>query len=170
LEAEAREWILQQADDAIYARRNAAVEHERAIKENELNTEIAVEQKKRQIRETQMEAEKAVQQKQRELSEAEMQTRIALEEQKRTLVGLSMANAKDEADGRAYALTAAMRALQGVDPRIVEALAGMSMDPGQLIAQAFREIAQGAEKVGQLNVSPELLTELLGRLPNTRRG
>jgi hypothetical protein len=33
------------------------VEQERAIKENELNTEIAVENKKRQIRETQMEAD-----------------------------------------------------------------------------------------------------------------
>jgi len=163
LEAEAREAVLRQADDAIYARRNAAVEHERAIKENELNTEIAVEQKKRQIRETQMEAEKAVQQKQRELSEAQMQTRIVLEEQNRVLVGLSVANAREEADARAYALTAAMHALEGVDPRVVQALASMGMDPGQLIAQAFRELAQGAEKVGQLNVSPELLSELLGR-------
>ncbi|MFM8333570.1 MAG: SPFH domain-containing protein, partial [Candidatus Methylumidiphilus sp.] len=43
LEAEAREQILKEADDAIYARRNAAVEQERVIKENELNTAIAVE-------------------------------------------------------------------------------------------------------------------------------
>ena len=41
------------SDEAIYARRNAAVEQERRIKESELNTEIAVEEKKRQIRETQ---------------------------------------------------------------------------------------------------------------------
>jgi hypothetical protein len=163
LEAEAREAILRQADEAIYARRNAAVEQERAIKENELNTEIAVEQKKRQIRETQMEAEKAVQQKQRELSEAQMQTRIALEQQNQTFVGLAAGNARTDADARAYALSAAMRALEGVDPRVVQALAGMGMDPGQLIAQAFRDLAQGAEKVGQLNVTPELLGELLQR-------
>jgi hypothetical protein len=161
LEAEAREAILRQADDAIYARRNAAVEHERAIKENELDTEIAVENKKRQIRETQMEAEKAIQQKQRELREGEMQTRIALEEQNKVLVGLAAANAREEADAKAYALTAAMRALEGVDPRVIQALAGMGMDPAQLIAQAFRELAQGAERVGQLNVSPDLLSQLL---------
>src|SRR5262249_25955576 len=49
LEAEIREEPLKGADEAIYARRNAAVEQERAIKENELNTEIAVENKRRQI-------------------------------------------------------------------------------------------------------------------------
>ena len=56
LEAGAREQLLKEADEAIYARRNSAVEQERAIKENEMNTEIAVETKKRQIRETQMDA------------------------------------------------------------------------------------------------------------------
>ena len=49
------------ADDAVYARRNSAVEQERAIKQSELDTEIAVEQKKRAIRETQMDAEASVQ-------------------------------------------------------------------------------------------------------------
>ena len=41
LEAETRENILREADDAVYKRRNAAVEQERKIKENELNTQIA---------------------------------------------------------------------------------------------------------------------------------
>jgi len=49
LEAEVREQILKRADDAVYVRRNAAIEQERAVKENELNTEIAVETKKRQF-------------------------------------------------------------------------------------------------------------------------
>lgn len=44
------------ADEAIDDRRNAAVEQERAIKENELNTEAAVEHKKRVIREAANEA------------------------------------------------------------------------------------------------------------------
>ncbi|MGH7990523.1 MAG: SPFH domain-containing protein, partial [Limisphaerales bacterium] len=40
LEAETREQLLKKADEATYARRNSAVEQERKIKENELNTEI----------------------------------------------------------------------------------------------------------------------------------
>ncbi len=163
LEAEAREAILRESDEAIYARRNAAVEHERAIKENELNTEIAVENKKRQIRETQMEAEKAVQQKERDLHEAEMEAKIALEERNKTLVTLAAENSRQEADAKAYGLSAAMKAMAGVEPKTLQALASVGMDPGQLIALAFRELAEGAEKIGQLNVSPELLRELLAR-------
>lgn len=47
LEAEYRETLLRKADEAISARRAAAVEEERKIKENELNTEIALEEKRR---------------------------------------------------------------------------------------------------------------------------
>src|SRR5437879_12826957 len=60
LEAEAREALQRRSDEAIYARRNAAVEQERLIKESELNTEIAVEGKQREIRETRMAADIAV--------------------------------------------------------------------------------------------------------------
>jgi regulator of protease activity HflC (stomatin/prohibitin superfamily) len=163
LEAEAREQILREADEAIYARRNAAVEQERAIKENELNTEIAVENKKRQIKETQMEAEKSVEQKKHEIREAEMAAKIALEKKNTDLVALSTANAREEADTKAYAIAALMKALSQTDPKTLQALTSIGMDPGQLIALAFKELAESAEKIGQLNVSPELLRELLSR-------
>jgi regulator of protease activity HflC (stomatin/prohibitin superfamily) len=163
LEAEAREKILREADGAIYARRNAAVEQERAIKENELNTDIAVELKKRQIKETQMEAEKSVRQKEREIREAEMTAKIALEEKNKELVALSTENARAEADAKAYALTVAMRAISEADSKTVQALASMGMDSGRLVALAFKELAEGAGKIGQLNISPDLLRELLSR-------
>lgn len=163
LEAEAREQVLRQADEAVYARRNAAVEQERNIKENELNTEIAIENKKRQIRETQMEAEKSVQQKKREIREAEMAASIAIEEKNRELVALATGNARQEADAKAYAVAALMKSLSEADPKTIQALASVRMEPAQLVALAFKELAEGAEKIGHLNVSPELLRELLGR-------
>src|SRR2546427_9400926 len=46
--------------------------------------------------------------------------------------------------------------------RIVQSLAAVGMQPGQLIAQAFGGIAEKAERIGQLNVSPELLQSLMG--------
>lgn len=161
LEAEAREMVLRQADEAVYARRNSAVEQERAIKENELNTEIAVEHKKRQIKETQMDAEKAVQIKRHELREAETRAQIAIEQQNTDLVALTTANAKEEADAKAYAISATMKALSQADPRIIQALTSANMEPGQLVALAFREIAENAEKIGHLNISPDLLRELM---------
>jgi len=165
LEAEVREQILREADDAVYTRRNAAVEQERAIKENELNTEIAVENKKRQIRETQMDAEKSVQKKARELSEAKMSAKIALEEKNRELVSLASENAKQESDAKAYGISALMGALSKTDPKTLQALASVGMDPGQLVASAFKELAENADKIGQLNISPDLLRELMAKGP-----
>jgi hypothetical protein len=165
LEAEAREQILREADEAIYARRNAAVEQERAIKENELNTEIAVEIKKRQIREAQMEAEKSVQQKKRELMEAEMSAKIALESENKKLVALATENTKQEAEAKAYGISVVMKAVAETDPKVLEALASVGMDPSQLVALAFKQLAESADKIGQLNITPDLLRELMARKP-----
>jgi hypothetical protein len=163
LEAEAREQILREADDAVYVRRNAALAQERALKENEFNTEIAIENKKRQVKETQMEAEKSVQQKRRELQEAEITTKIAIEEKNKELVLLAAANEREEADAKAYSLSAVVKALAQTDPKIIQALTSVNMEPRQLVALAFKEIAESTDKIGQLNISPELLRELLAR-------
>ena len=163
LEAETREQLLKEADEAIFRRRNAAVETERAIKENELNTENAVELKKRQIRETKMDAERAIQEKQHLLREAEMAASVSLEQKKKELVELTALNARAESDARAYGIEATMKALGNGDARILQALANAGMKPEQLIAVAFQEIAGKADKIGQLNISPDLLRELVGK-------
>src|SRR6266850_2815296 len=165
LEAETREKLFREADEAIYARRNSAVEQERAIKENELNTEIAVENKKRQIRETQMEANRAVQEKESLLKKEALEANIGLEDRRKSLVALAAENAKAEADARAYGVSSTMKALSTADARILQALASTSMKPEQLIAFAFQELAGKAEKIGQLNISPDLLRELMTSQP-----
>jgi regulator of protease activity HflC (stomatin/prohibitin superfamily) len=161
LEAEVREQLLKEADEAIYARRNAAVAQERTIKENELSTEIAVENKKRQIRETQMDAERAVQEKMRMLNEEKMAEKISLELKNKELVALAAENTKMEADARAYGVSASVKAFANADPKIIQALTNAGMDPAQLIASAFQELAGSAEKIGQLNISPDMLQELI---------
>jgi hypothetical protein len=150
LEAEAREAILKSADDAIYQRRNAAVENERAIRESELDTEIAVEQKRRGIRETQMEAD------------------VALEERRKDFVATYADNTRTMAEAEAHRLVAVMKAMEQADPRIVQALAAAGMQPNQLIAQAFGGIAEKAERIGQLNASPDLLQALLSATPGKK--
>ena len=161
LEAETREKLFREADEAIYARRNSAVEQERAIKENELNTEIAVENKKRQIREAQMEAERAVQEKENLVRKEALEANIGLEDRRKQLVAAAAENARAEADARAYGVSSTMKALGTADAKILQALASTSMSPEQLIAFAFQELAGKAEKIGQLNISPDLLRELL---------
>lgn len=143
LEAEAREALLKAADDAVYLRRSAAVENERAIREGELDTEIAVGQKKNEFR------------------HAEMAANVALEEKRKEFVARNAQNTRTLAEAEAHRLGAVMKALESADPRTVQALAAAGMQPGQLIAQAFGGIAEKAERIGQLNVSPELLQSLL---------
>ena len=165
LEAETREQLLRESDEAIYARRNAAVKQERAIRENELNTEIAVENKKREIREAQMEAERAVQEKQQQMREEEMTSRIALEEMNKQLVALSADNTRQEADAKAYSVGAVMKVFSGMDAKTLQALATVGMDPSQLIALAFRDLAESADKIGELNITPDLLQRLMQKNP-----
>jgi hypothetical protein len=165
LEAETREKLFREADEALYARRNSAVEQERSIKENELNTEIAVENKKRQIRETQMEAERAVQEKKHLVQKEALEANIGMEERRNKLVELAAENARAEADARAYGVQTTMKALGSADTGVLQALASTSMKPEQLIAFAFQELAGKAEKIGQLNISPDLLRELLAVQP-----
>jgi hypothetical protein len=143
LEAEAREALQRRADEAIYARRNAAVEQERLIKESELNTEIAVEEKKRQIRETQMAAE------------------IAVEEQRSQLIDRRVENERKDADSRAYTLTETLKPLRDLDWKTLMMLGGKGADPKAMVALAFQEMAENAQKIGELNVSPDLLKSLL---------
>jgi hypothetical protein len=173
LEAEAREAILKNADEAIFARRNFAVEQERAIRESELDTEIAVEQKKRAIQETQMDAEASVAAKRNELRQTGMVADIALEGSRKDFVDLNAANTRTLAEAEAYRVGALMKIFEGVDARVIQALASAGMEPGQLIAQAFTGIAEKAEKIGQLNVSPDLLSQLMDKpteAANARRG
>jgi hypothetical protein len=160
LEAKVREQILKEADDALYLRRNAAIEQERAVKENELNTEIAVESKKRQIKETQLDAERAVLEKRLQIQAQEMQGRIAHEKENEALTELRSGNAKRDADAKAYAMNALVKTVSGVDPKVLQALALGSADPGTIIAAAFQELAQNASKIGTLNISPDLLQQL----------
>lgn len=142
LQADAREELLKKADEAIFVRRNAVVDMERSIRENELNTEILVQQKQREVKETQLKAE------------------IALEEQRAILVDNRVANERKEAESKAFALSATLEPLKGIDWRILMAAAGGG-DAEQNIGVAFRELAENATKIGEFNISPDLLASLI---------
>ena len=88
LETETREKLQQEADQAVYERRNFAVEQERIIKESELNTEIAVEEKQKQIAEKKMESDVQKSDNQRKLREMKLDADISVENQRKELIEL----------------------------------------------------------------------------------
>jgi len=149
LEAEAREALQRRSDEAIYERRNNAVEQERRIRESELNTEIAVEEKRRQIRETQMAAD------------------IAIEQQRAAWMEKRIENDRKEADSRAYALEVTLKPMRDMDWRTMMTLSQQGGDPKMMIALAFQEMASNAQKIGELNISPDLLRSLVASAAST---
>lgn len=163
LEAPMREEILKQADDATYARRNAAIAQEQTIKESELRSELVVEQKKRQVRETQVESERVILEKRQGLQAQELAGKVGLEQQNAELVRLQSENQKQEADARAYAMQALVQALQGLDARTLQALMLGQASPETLMALGFQNLADNAAKIGEFNFSPDLLRQLAGK-------
>ena len=149
LEAEAREALNRNADEAVYSRRNSAIEQERRLKENELETELLV------------------QTKQRELHERELEAQISLEKQRAALTDQKTENERKEADTRAYALKAVITPVRDLDWRMLMMLNPQSGDARNSIALAFQELASNAQKIGELNISPDLLRTLIG---TTARG
>lgn len=131
LESATREQILQQQDNAIYQRRNAAIEQERIVKENELNTEIIVAEKEH---ENQMLRQKNA------LEEVELESKLR----------------KEQADANEVVL----KALESVDKEVLLAILLSGMDSKTLIAKAFNSLVENTDKIGNLNISPDLLETL----------
>ena len=112
LEAEQRESLQMKADQAIYHRRAVAVEQERRIKENELNTQVTLEQRRQE------------------------------------LVDLQGQNNRKQAEYDAQATETRLTPFKNVPPRT-------------LLALAMRDMAENAEKIGNLTITPDILAALL---------
>jgi len=115
LEADYREQLQREADQAIYARRAAAVEEERTIKERELGTEVELENQRKELVDTQA---------RNQLAKAEAEAKA------------------DEMKLNPYA----------------------NMPPQALIGIALKDWAQYGGSVGNLSISPDILSGLVGWL------
>ena len=184
METEARESLLKKADDAVYARRNSAVEQERKIKENELSTEVAVAEKRRQVQETEKNTEIAMAEKNRIIQNTQMDTRIQLaekeqavqkarmngmiqvEQARKDLVKSKTENMQEEAKAQAFALRSSLEPFTELSPDVLQYLSTQNSDTGLMTAMAFKKIAENAGKIGQLNITPELFATLLQNRSN----
>ncbi|HZB10044.1 MAG TPA: SPFH domain-containing protein [Rubrobacter sp.] len=123
LEAEYRETLLRRADEAIYARRAAAIEEEGKIKSNELEGEIS------------------------------------LARERERLIDLEAANDRkvSQAWGERRELEAGFTARASE----MELAPYRDLDPRKVLALAMRDIGNNADKIGNLNITSEVLADLL---------
>lgn len=163
LETETRESLQKEADQAVYERRNFAVEQERKIKESELNTEIAVKEKEKQIdkKTAELQLEKA--QTQHKLRDMQIASDIEIEEKKKTLTDMQAENIKKQADAKGYELEKTLAPYKNLDWHIIMAMNNNGLSAADNLGLAFRELAEKSEKIGNLNITPDLLKTLIDR-------
>ncbi|MGY8776054.1 SPFH domain-containing protein [Spongiibacter tropicus] len=163
LEAEAREAILKEADDAIYDRRKSAVEQERTIQEAELQTDMAMQTKRQEIAEAKIDNERALTRKRAEAKAEQLAADIEAEEQRKALVERAQINRRIEADAEAYRVEVNTKAASSVPVEYIKALAMNNMQPSQLLAVAMGSFAENADKIGTLHIGPDTLSNLMAK-------
>lgn len=151
LETPVRERVQQDADAATYERRAQAVERERTIAENELQSKIELATREQQL----------VQQ------EGANSQRRATEEAATALIAAkaSSERAKLEAAARADSTRVVGAAHAETEAARLAAYAGVH--PSVLTALAFQELAKNLPEIGTLNLTPDVLTQALSRLAAT---
>ncbi len=161
LETETKEALQRDADEAIYARRNFSVEQERRIKESELNTEIAVQEKKKEITAKQGELKVMEAENSRQLREMQVAADMAVEDQRTKLVDMQTTNERKLAESKGYTLEKTLKPYKELDWRTLMAINSKGMSAMDNIGFAFRELAENSSKIGTLNITPDLLQSVI---------
>jgi hypothetical protein len=78
------------------------------------------------------------------------------------LIDRRVENERKDADSHAYTLTETLKPLRDLDWKTLMMLGGKHAEPKAIVALAFQEMAENAQKIGELNVSPDLLRSLIG--------
>jgi regulator of protease activity HflC (stomatin/prohibitin superfamily) len=185
LQTPTRESVQQEADRATYARRARAVEQERAIAENELQSKIELARREQQLveqhganarRQAELDAESALAQAQgkaaaalvgaRGAAERDQITAAAEAEKARLLATVEAEAVRVREEARAAGVRAV--GLAEGDAEAARLAAYRDTAPTVLHALALRELAGQLPEIGQLTVSPDVLTDLVTRLGNGR--
>jgi regulator of protease activity HflC (stomatin/prohibitin superfamily) len=159
LRAPARELIQQQADRAGFERRAEAVNRERAIAENELQSRIELATREEQLVAQQGANERRKAQEASEAASivstgnAERVKIAAVAEAERMHIATAAQaeQAKALGEAEAAAIAARMQAYRNQDPRI-------------LLAIAAQSLAASLPNIGTLNLTPDILTTVLSSL------
>jgi len=137
LEVPVREQVQQDADKATFERRALAVERERAIAENELQSKIELAK-----REEQLVAREGANARQRATEDAARE-RIVTEVRAESTRALGLARAEAE--------TARVSAYSGVDAAVLTTI-------------SLQSIAEHLPSIGTLNLTPDIITQALSTL------
>jgi regulator of protease activity HflC (stomatin/prohibitin superfamily) len=159
LQTPTREQVQQDADAATYERRAKAVERERAIAENELQNKIELARREEQL----VEQSGANARRQAELTAEALQVETAAEAERVRVAAGGEAEAERV---RSEARAEGVRALRLAEAEGEAARLAAYRDlPAEVLqALALKELAGHLPEIGQLTVTPDVVTGLIGKL------
>jgi regulator of protease activity HflC (stomatin/prohibitin superfamily) len=174
LQTPTRETVQEDADRATYARRARAVEQERAIAENELQNKIELSRREEQLveqrganarRSAELDAAAGVATAEGIAAAALVEARGAAERNR-----LAAAADADATRVRDEARAAGVRAvgLAEGEAETARLAAYRELAPAVLQALALRELAGQLPEIGQLTITPDVVTDLFTRLGPAR--
>jgi regulator of protease activity HflC (stomatin/prohibitin superfamily) len=155
LQTPTREAVQQEADRATYARRAVAVEQERAIAENELQNKIELARREEQLVEQRGANDRRVAELE---SAAKLVTSQGQTDRARLAAESERAREQARADGvRAVGLASA-------EVEVARLAAYRDVPESVLYALALEKLAGQLPQIGELTITPDLVTKLVGRL------
>ncbi|HET8659447.1 MAG TPA: SPFH domain-containing protein [Micromonosporaceae bacterium] len=161
LQTPTREAVQVAADRATYSRRAQAVEQERAIAENELQNKIELARREQQL----VEQRGANAHRRAEL-DAAAQLAAAEGDARRSRVLAAAEAEKDRTLAEAKAAGVRAVGLAEGDAEAARLAAYRDLPTGVLQALALKELAGQLPEIGQLTVTPDVVTGLVTRLTN----
>lgn len=159
LQTPTREHIQEKADEAVFARRALAVENERAIKENEMATEIELARQHERLIQQEGDNQLLLARKEAEARAAQVQAEverdaIAAEGEARDL--------RTKAAGRADARQLVNDVALAFETRRIEAWRDAPAHVGHVMV--LEKLAENLPSVEHLSVTPDMLGDLLQKI------
>ncbi len=159
LQTPTREAVQVDADRATYARRAQAVEQERAIAENELQNKIELARREQQLVE-----QRGANARRRAELDAAAALVAARAEAEREQIAATAAAGREQLLAEAKAAGVRAVGLAEGDAERARLSAYQDVSPAVLHALALREAAGRLPEIGQLTVTPDVVTGLVQRL------
>ncbi|WP_436533537.1 SPFH domain-containing protein [Actinoplanes sp. HUAS TT8] len=159
LQTPTREKVQQDADRATYARRAHAVQQERSIAENELQSKIELARQEQQL----VEQHGANSRRGAEL-DAESQLVTAQGEAERARLSAAAEADAERLRDEARAAGTRVVGLAEAETEAARLAAYRDLPPEVLQSLALKELAQHLPAIGELTVTPDLLSKLIGRI------
>ena len=132
-------------------------EHQQAMEMKAMQAQMSLETERQ---EKQYALKERAVQKRIEIDNQDMLGKIELEKKNKEFTELEAANAKIRADQKAYAVAELVKAYNNLNEKLVEASAMAQMSPSALMAKAFMNIGDNANKIGTLNFTPDMLDSI----------